>query len=164
MACCGTGFSAGKFIAAIVAVGVGGFVAFNYATNGSFCSSCDKSKDAVVQPTAAGAQADCAMGDACDDACKEACEGGACPMSGACETDKAAGACEADKAACPMTGAHVEEAANTAGADSACQHKCSGEECDPAGCEGKEGCPDKGACPSKQADEVATNETEKSAG
>lgn len=172
MACCGAGFSAGKFIAAIVAVGLGGFAAYNYATSGSLCGSCASDKDSAAVQTVGAEGSD------------------ACPM-GACSDSKMAGDCcesggdEACEGACPMTG--MMEAAHTE-AGAACDKPCDGGECDKPGdgaCEGGEcegACPMEGAevheaaatsdcdkpCPEsgcqKDKEEVASNSTEKSDG
>lgn len=164
MACCGTGFSAGKFIAAIVAVGVGGFVAFNYATNGSLCSSCDKSKDATPAAQAVSAEtpsADaCPMG-GCSMGATEVAAHGACSGEKTACSDDMATACEGDKV-CPMTGETVHEVAATEAKTGACGKECGGEGCDPSACGDCGGC-DKEAC-DKPAEEVATSETEKTAG
>lgn len=160
MSCCGAGFSAGKFIAAIVAVGLGGFVAFNYATSGSLCGSCkDAPATAAVQGVGAESADACPMG-ACSDKTKEVAHAGAACTGekSACTGEKTA--CEGEKA-CPMTGQAVQEAAATK--VGACGKVCGGEGCDPAGCGGACGGCDMKSC-DKPAEEVATTDTQKSNG
>ncbi|MCL4222125.1 MAG: hypothetical protein KJZ65_12240 [Phycisphaerales bacterium] len=160
MSCCGAGFSAGKFIAAIVAVGLGGFAAFNYATSGSLCGSCGDSKaDATVKAVGAESADACPMG-ACSDKASEMAHAGSGCMGEktACAGEKSA--CEGEKV-CPMTGEKVQEVAATK--TGACGKVCGGEGCDPAGCGGACGGCDMKSC-EKPAEEVATNQSDKSNG
>lgn len=153
MSCCGAGFSAGKFIAAIVAVGLGGFAAFNYATSGSLCGSCSDPKEAAAVKAVGAESADaCPMG-ACSDKVAEVAHAGS-----GCTGEKTA--CEGEKA-CPMTGEKVQEFAATK--TGACGKVCGGEGCDPAGCGGACGGCEMKSC-DKPAEEVATNQSDKSNG
>lgn len=135
---CGTGFCAGKIIATIVAVGVGGYATFNYATTGCVLGSCDSevvATDASVQGVSAeGTEAlsaccsakpecdgsDCGTG--CDDCATDAALVEAAATTGAAEgcTEDAA-ACSEGKT-CPLTGETILEVAAT---DSdACEKSC----------------------------------------
>lgn len=134
MSCCGTGFCAGKFIAAIVAVGLGGYAAYNYATSGSLCASCsvDSGSSAAVQSVGAVEGSDaCPMGACSQSVAAEACQGD-CPMAGmmevasteagaACDKPCDGGACEKPcEGACPKDSAGVVEAATTSESAPAC--------------------------------------------
>ncbi|GAB4385717.1 MAG: hypothetical protein Kow0022_12750 [Phycisphaerales bacterium] len=135
MSCCGTGFCAGKFIAAIVAVGLGGYAAYNYATSGSLCASCsvDSSSPAAIQSVGAVEGSD------------------ACPM-GACSQGKSAESCPAGMMEVAQTG---EGAACDKPCDGgACDKPCSGGECDK---------PCDGACPKDAAGVVEAATTSESA-
>jgi len=127
---CGTGFCAGKIIAAIVAVGVGGYATFNYATTGCFLGSCstevsETSTAAVQGVSAEGASACCsAKPDCAGDDCGTGCDDCATPatvVEAAATTD--APACSEGKT-CPLTGELVEVAAtDSADCKSACEDK-----------------------------------------
>ncbi|KAA0215036.1 MAG: hypothetical protein DYG94_03705 [Leptolyngbya sp. PLA3] len=161
MSCCGAGFSAGKFIAAIVAVGLGGFAAFNYATSGSLCGSCKDTKEtAAVQPVGAESADACPMG-ACSDKAAEVAHAGAAACTGEKSGCSGESACDEEKA-CPMTGEAVQEVAATTTKVGQCGKVCGGEGCDPASGSNCGGC-DKDSC-DKPAEEVATTEGEGSNG
>lgn len=166
MACCGTGFSAGKFIAAIVAVGVGGYVAFNYATTGTLCGSCGTPADAKTVQTVGAADgafepcpmSGCDMGSGVTEvaaAGKSCCAGSPADCAGSPE-DCAGPNEDCQPGACPMSGAQIQEASTTAPATGPCGKPCE-EACDqPCGA-----CP-QGACPHQE--EIASNKPAKSDG
>lgn len=129
---CGTGFCAGKIIATIVAVGVGGYATFNYATTGCVLGNCSTDAvqtDADVQGVSAegtealsaccSAKPDCdgqECGTGCDDCATEA------GLVEAAVTTEAP-ACSEGKV-CPLTGEVMHEVAATS--DEACESACEG--------------------------------------
>jgi len=167
---CGTGFCAGKFIAAFAAAGLAGYAAFNYATTGSLCGSCETADTAAVQEVAAEGTDACEMAPGCDMSTKmaEACESGQGCGSGGCDmdskaaeivlagTEQAPAACTS-KGACPMSEAAVLEAAATDADHCAGKTDCADKsECD-SPCD--EPC-DKTECPEK----IASTQTDKTDG
>lgn len=120
---CGTGFCAGKIIASIVAVGLGGYAAYNYTTTGCVLGSCNTGAK-VTQTTgnALAVSAESELVTSCTgpkEACTQA-ELAACES--ACQT-----ACDTpcDKEA--TSDAALLEVANTTEAAEQCALGCEGE-------------------------------------
>ncbi len=154
---CGTGFCVGKIIASIVAVGVGGYAAYNYTTTGCVLGSCD-SESAIVE-TEGNAQAVSATGELageCSAAEMAACET-ACAEATACED--AAAACDkatdcAEATECTKD-AGVLEVAATEGSDE-CALSCDAEKI--AAASDCNSCAETGECDG-ECGEIAATET-----
>jgi hypothetical protein len=135
---CGTGFCAGKLIAGIVAVGLGGFGAYNYATTGCFLGSCSTETTPLTEISATTDEGGCCplTGDAmlevasaetaCDGAAKSECsEAKDCSEAVACTGDAMLEVANTEAAACT--------AKTECGDKTACADK---DNCDPASCTG----------------------------
>lgn len=162
---CGTGFCAAKLIAGLVAVGVGGFAAYNYSTTGCVLGGCSTDSAAVAPVSAEGddccplsgaEMVEVAAGEACGTAC----------------TDEMKAACEAAGKECGA-GSCSEGMTEVAG-KSDCQSACSGTAACPSTanvleaattteCEAKTECSEKTEC-AESCDKVAEKATEKSDG
>ncbi|MBX3322081.1 MAG: hypothetical protein KF757_03725 [Phycisphaeraceae bacterium] len=158
---CGTGFCAAKLIAGVVAIGLGGFGAYNFATTGCVLGNCSTDKAAITETsTTTDDKGCCPLGDAavvevagagveiaCHAAKTECTEVKECTDKAIACTDKAI-ACTGEKT---IEVAAKTDCATACEGKTACADKkdCGG--CDPASCTGPCG-------------EVAAKSTEKSDG